>query len=103
MYLEGEDEAEIAEIRPSARGYLVGELGAGGSMPAPNPGPSEGARPPLVTGGGPPAPTVGGGGGARARARGAARGGGWGGRRAERGAGAGGGDEFHCTDITRHP
>jgi hypothetical protein len=48
VYLEGEDEAEIAEIRPSARGYLVGELGAGGSMPAPNPGPSEGARPPLV-------------------------------------------------------
>ena len=54
MYLEGEEEAEIAEIRASARGYLVGELGAGGngSKPAPAAGPSEGAgegaRPPLV-------------------------------------------------------
>ena len=52
MYLEGEDEAQIAAIRPSARGYLVGELGAGGSVPTPAPGPSEGpsegARPPLV-------------------------------------------------------
>ena len=54
MYLEGEEEAEIAEIRASARGYLVGELGAGGSdskpapAPAPSEGVSEGARPPLV-------------------------------------------------------
>jgi len=54
VYLEGEEEAEIAEIRASARGYLVGELSAGGdgSKPAPAPAPSEGAgeggRPPLV-------------------------------------------------------
>ena len=54
MYLEGEEEAEIAEIRASARGYLVGELSAGGDgskpdpAPAPSEGASEGARPPLV-------------------------------------------------------
>ena len=54
MYLEGEEEAEIAEIRASARGYLVGELSAGGDgsqparAPAPSEGVSEGARPPLV-------------------------------------------------------
>ena len=52
MYLEGEEEAEIAEIRASARGYLVGELGAGGNgskpAPAPSEGAGEGARPPLV-------------------------------------------------------
>jgi hypothetical protein len=52
VYLEGEEEAEIAEIRASARGYLVGELGAGGNgskpAPAPSEGAGEGARPPLV-------------------------------------------------------
>ena len=52
MYPEGEEEAEIAEIRASARGYLVGELGAGGNgskpAPAPSEGAGEGARPPLV-------------------------------------------------------
>ena len=52
MYLEGEEEAEIAEIRASAGGYLVGELGAGGNgskpAPAPSEGAGEGARPPLV-------------------------------------------------------
>jgi len=60
VWLEGEDDAEVASLRPSARGYLVGELGgearppegpdtgAGGAAPTPSPGPSEDARPPLV-------------------------------------------------------